>query len=456
MSSMFLNKRLLCHLHIITASFFTLASRMKYQCVADLRYIKNKSMHKWALFFLIMYIILIVKAITIRSLHNSIIFGVYSVLVAVYILSRFLLAYFYEPNLKTDMAYTPTVSFVTPAKDEGDNIAKTLRAMLNTDYPKDRFDIITINDGSKDNTLKEMKKVQKEASTRGIRMTVVNWKENKGKRDGMAEGILRSKSEIITFIDSDSFVEPDTLRNLVKHLSDRSIAAVAGHADVYNQNTNFLTKMQAVRYYVAFKAYKSAEALFGCVTCCSGCCSAYRREYLLNVLDEWLNQRFLDTRCTYGDDRSITNYLIKDYKCIYSVDAQAYTVVPDNWKTFFRQQLRWKKSWTRESLIAAGFMWKKNPLMWISFYLGVILPLLAPFVMARVFVWMFMVKGIMPYVYICGLILMSALYGVYYYIYRKDNLWIYGVLFAWFYSLILVWQLPYAILRMRDSTWGTR
>lgn len=273
----------------------------------------------------------------------------------------------------------------------------------------------------------------------------------------MAECIKQSKREIIIFIDSDSFIEQNTARELIKYFIDPKVAAVAGHAYVANADTNTLTKMQDVRYFVAFKAYKASEALFGAVTCCSGCCSAYRKEYVLKVLNDWLNQRFLGVQCTYGDDRSLTNYLLKiGYKALFAPEAKAYTFVPDTLKKFMKQQLRWKKSWTRESLKAGCFIWKRNPIMSIAFYLGVILPLLAPIIVVRALIWYPYATGKAPWFYLMGLVLMSIVYGLYYYIHTRDKKWVYGVVFAAFYTIVLIWQLPWAILNLRDSNWGTR
>ena len=176
----------------------------------------------------------------------------------------------------------------------------------------------------------------------------------------------------------------------------------------------------------------------------------------MEILDSWLNQTFLGTPCTYGDDRSLTNYMLRKYRTYYVPSAHSYTVVPADWGTFFKQQLRWKKSWTRESLRACLIIWKKNPIMTISFLLGLILPLMAPVVVFRALLWLPGIDGVMPWIYISGLILMSVIYGLYYYIHTKDGLWVYGVVFAWFYSLILIWQLPYAIVTIRDGRWGTR
>ena len=208
---------------------------------------------------------------------------------------------------------------------------------------------------------------------------------------------------------------------------------------------------------MAFKGYKSAEAIFGSVTCCSGCCAAYRKDYVLEVLEKWRKQSFLGVQCTYGDDRALTNYLLdKGYRALYAPDAIAHTVVPDTIRKFMNQQLRWKKSWVRESLKAAMFMWKRNPLMSISFYVSIILPLLAPLVVIRALLWYPWVTHELPWFYLFGLTLMAFVYGLYYYLHKRDNRWIYGTLFASFYTLVLIWQLPWAILNIRDSRWGTR
>ena len=418
----------------------------------------RKKVNALVVFFVFIYVILVIKLITIEELGNGLFFAIYSIAVSFYILSRFGLAYTYRPNKgRFNQNYFPTVSFGVPSKNEGGAIRETIFRIAQSDYPKEKFDIIAVNDGSDDNTLEEMLKAKELAARIGIRVIVVDWKQNKGKRGGMAECIKRSDKEIIIFIDSDSFVKKDTAYELVKYFIHPEVSAVAGHAYVTNADTNFLTKMQDVRYYVAFKAYKSAEALFGSVMCCSGCCSAYRRSHLLEVLDPWLKQSFLGVTCTYGDDRSLTNFLLrKGYKTMFSPDAITYTAVPDTLQKFMKQQLRWKKSWVRESLLAGLFMWKKNPIMSISFYLGVILPVLAPVIVFRALIWYPTATGLLPWFYIIGLVLMAVVYGLYYYIYTGDKKWMYGVLFAAFYTVILIWQLPWAILNLRDARWGTR
>ncbi|OGG41601.1 hypothetical protein A2837_00165 [Candidatus Kaiserbacteria bacterium RIFCSPHIGHO2_01_FULL_46_22] len=409
----------------------------------------------WFVFFLVIYVILLLKAITYDTFYNDLFFGFYSLLVTTYILSRFLLAYFHKPVV-IDPTYEPTISFVVPAKNEEDNIGETIRRFAEVDYPKEKIEVILINDGSTDNTLIEMQKIADEISDKVKRVEVVHWEVNRGKRHGMHEGVIRSTHDVIIFVDSDSFIESDCARHLVKFFADPEIGAVSGHTDVYNRDTNLLTAMQGVRYYIAFSVYKAAESIFGSVTCCPGCCSAYRREYLLPIIDDWLHQTFLGGECTFGDDRSLTNFIIRQYRACYSYEARAHTVVPDNFRTYLRQQQRWKKSWVRETFIASMFMWKKNPLAAFSFYAYVFLAFLSPIVFFRAVIWYPITSGNIPVIYMVGLFLMLLLHGLFYRAQVGPRAWFLAIISFWFNTVILIWQLPWAVATIKDSRWGTR
>ncbi len=409
----------------------------------------------WIFFFIALYVIFMLKALTYDALFHDPLFGFYSLLITTYILSRFVLAYLHKPILP-DLSYEPTVSFVVPAMNEEDNIAETMRCFARVDYPLYKLEVIAINDGSKDRTLQEMQRAAHELRPHLRRVEVVHWRKNRGKRHGMAEGVKRASHDIVIFIDSDSFIERDGVRHLVKYFKDPDVGAVSGHTDVHNADTNLLTAMQALRYYISFKVYKAAESVFGLVTCCPGCCSAYRRAYLDEYIDEWLGQTFLGGPCTFGDDRSLTNFMIRKYKATYSEEAKAHTVVPDNFKKYAKQQLRWKKSWIRETLIASTFMWRQHPIAAFSFYAYVFLAFASPIVFVRAMLWYPIVHETWPIIYLIGLLLMLLLHGLYYRIQVGVREWALAVTSFWLTTIVLIWQLPYAALTIRDSRWGTR
>ena len=377
----------------------------------------------------------------------------YGLLVCGYIVSRFFLSLIYRRP--PDRGLEPRVAIVMPSFNEEEAIARSLHSLLALDYPHEKLEIVAVNDGSTDATSSEMHAVAAEND----RVRVIDFPENRGKRAAMATGIAATGAEIVAFVDSDSTLEPDALRKLVQGFADPRVGAICGHADVANPRASWLSRMQAVRYFVAFRVVKAAESVFGAVTCCSGCFSAYRREAILPRLEWWSNQSFLGVPSTFGDDRSLTNCVMRDWKVRYASDAVSHTLVPTTFRTFMRQQLRWKRSWTRESLIVSRFIWRKNPLAALATYVGILLPLVAPVIAVRAVAWMPLVEGEgAPVVYLLGVYAMAVAYGLYYAARhpRYDTLWIYGVAFCFFYLAFLLWQTYWAIASVRTTAWGTR
>ena len=379
------------------------------------------------------------------------IFNTYGLLVSGYILSRFGLAVFYRPPI-VHRDYQPSVTVIIVCKNEEDSIYRTLEKIYESDYPAAKMQVIAVNDGSDDGTQAEMNRAQTDFAG----LSLIEFAKNRGKRHGMAAGARMATGEILIYVDSDSFVQPNAIQNMVAGFRDPLVGAVCGHANVENSRANWLTKMQEVRYFVAFRIVKAAESLFSAVTCCSGCLAAYRRSYLMEFLDIWLAQRFMGTEATFGDDRSLTNHMLRNWKVIYSSQAVCTTIVPEKWDIFFRQQLRWKKSWIRESLLAMKFMWKRNPFVGFFFYFGVLFPLISPIVVANALILPILHGKPMSFQYIFGTTLMATLFGLVYYARYRTRIWVYGILFSFFYMFVLVWQTYYALITLRKNHWGTR
>jgi hyaluronan synthase len=393
------------------------------------------------------------KAAFVEMMTVDPVLTVYGLVVCGYIITRFAFSALYRPAPNAGLE--PHVAIVMPGFNEEDAIARSLRSLLQLDYPAGKLEIVAVDDGSTDGTLAEMRAVAKWDT----RVQVIAFPENRGKRAAMAAGIRATEAHIVAFVDSDSVLEPDALRTIVQSFADPKVGAVCGHANVLNLRESWLTRMQAVRYFVAFKVVKAAESVFNAVTCCSGCFSAYRREAILPRLEWWENQHFLGRQSTFGDDRSLTNCVLRSWKVRYAANAVSHTIVPATFQQFMRQQLRWKRSWTRESLIVSRFLWRKNPVAAVSTYVGILLPLVAPVIALHTVVWMPLFGGGgAPLVYAAGVYAMALAYGLYYAIRhpRYDDLWIFGVVFCFFYFFFLLWQTYFAIVTARSADWGTR
>lgn len=99
--------------------------------------------------FLLYWVWLAKDASTALLVHDPF-FYTYSLLVTVYVCARFLLAPLYRPT--PDLGYRPSVSIVIPAFNEEDGIAATIDACFASDYPRDKFDVVVVDDGSSDKT----------------------------------------------------------------------------------------------------------------------------------------------------------------------------------------------------------------------------------------------------------------------------------------------------------------
>ena len=169
--------------------------------------------------------------------------------------------------------------------------------------------------------------------------------------------------------------------------ADPKVGAICGHADVANVDESWLTRMQVG---ALLRRVPRREG---------GRVSLRLRHLLLGLLlrlpprgdraapGAWERQTFFGSPATFGDDRALTNRVLRDWRVLYASDAISHTAVPATLRQFLRQQLRWKRAWTRESLILRSFIWRRHPLAALQSYAGILISLVAPIVALRALVW---------------------------------------------------------------------
>ena len=384
----------------------------------------------------------------------------YSIIASTFLLTKYAFAFFYKAD-RADENYTPGVSILVPCFNEETWIRQTIINAMDQYYPQEKLEVIVIDDCSTDRSAEVIKStiqeiVDQEGPEVASRIRYILQPVNKGKRDALALGAQHARHELLVFVDSDSFLNPYAIINLVQPFKDEKMGGVAGRTDVANTYTNSLTKMQSVRYYIAFRIMKAAEGIFDTVSCLSGPLSCYRKDLVLKYSDAWLNQKFLGQRATFGDDRAMTNLILRHHRTGYQDTSICYTIVPNDYDVFLRQQMRWKRSWLRESLVAAGFMWRKEPFAAVSFYMGLLVPIIAPLVVCYNLIYVPLTYRVFPTTFILGMISMAVLMSACQSLLRRSTTWLYGIWFCIYYEMILLWQMPIAWFTFWKSTWGTR
>ncbi len=385
----------------------------------------------------------------------------YSIIAAVFLLSRYLFGMLYKP-MPIDVDYTPGVTIIIPCFNEEEWIERTILSCINQDYPIDKLEVLVVDDCSNDKSVEKIKETIERLSSEAERFDTKHrlkyfvQENNLGKRDALSRGVREAKHDLVVFVDSDSFLDPFAIRNLVQPFKDPKMGGVSGRTDVANTYTNVLTKMQSVRYYIAFRIMKAAESYFDAVTCLSGPLACYKKQIILDNMDVWLNQRFLGQKATFGDDRAMTNFVLKGHRTSYQDTAICSTIVPNKYKVFLKQQMRWKRSWLRESIIAGKFIWKKEPFMAVFFYMGVVVPIVAPIVVTYNLIYVPIIHKIFPTTFLVGILMMALMMSFAQMFLRKSTTWVFGMVFCIYYEAVLLWQMPIAWVTFWKSTWGTR
>ncbi len=399
---------------------------------------------------LILTAILYFKCCNYRWFWYDPVFQFYSLGVAAYILTRAVFSCFYrEP---ADRGHYPSITVAIAVKNEEKAIAETLRHCYASGYPAHLMEVIVVDDGSTDGTWAVLEELEDAYPN----LRTFRFPRNQGKRHAMALAAREAHGDVLVYVDSDSFVEPGALYRLVQPFADPQVGAVAGHIAITVDDRWILSKMERVRYFVSHRIIKASESLFDAVTCCSGAFSAYRKSEVLKVLDTWLHQRFLGTQCTFGDDRALTNQILRDNKVVFHHGATAWTTAPETWSKFFRQQLRWKKSWTRETWVAAQILYRKHPVAAASYYASIVMTLISPLIVLRALVIMPILASATVVPYVLGLALVYLFFCLVFRYHTQSRYWLYGLAFAGLYVGVLCWQNYYAIATVRRTHWGTR
>src|SRR3989344_2493186 len=165
--------------------------------------------------------------------------------IALYFEVFLMISFFEKKPFKKDAAlprYYPSVSMLVPCFNEEKTLAGTIESLLALQYPKNKLEIVVINDGSTDSTA-EIARGYAERYPSQIRFLQ---KENGGKYTALNLGIERSGGELIGCLDADSFAAPDALLEAVKMFEgDPGIMAITPPMQVYKPR-RMLELMQSV------------------------------------------------------------------------------------------------------------------------------------------------------------------------------------------------------------------
>ncbi len=366
----------------------------------------------------------------------------------------------YKPITSVTDEALPSCTVIVPAYNEGKQVWDTLISLSKSNYPIEKLQLIAIDDGSKDDTWHWMQDAKKQL---GDRLKIYQQPKNKGKRHALYRGFNLATGDVFITVDSDSIVEDHTLRRLVSPFIEKpQCGAVAGNIRVLNTKKEMLPKMLDVSFVMSFEFVRSAESNLNSVLCTPGALAAYRKTAVLECLPEWMNQTFMGQPSDIGEDRAMTNMILKQGKhVLFQSNAIAYTNVPEKYTGLYKMFIRWGRSNVRENIAMSKYIFTNfrkdskigSRLLFIGQFSNMLMSY--PFV---IFMLFFVLTH--PLLFLGSTllsILITSTFSFMFYAKRyslKASYWAYT--YSIFYTFGLFWITPYAIATANKSGWLTR
>ena len=223
------------------------------------------------------------------------------------------------PQVKRDEEYTPLVSIVIPTLNEKEIIEKRIENLIDTDYPKNRLDVVFVDD-STDNTPDIIKKYQKRYPF--IRLL----KQKKpGFNNALNQGYSASKGEIVIKSDCTALPRPDALRKLVSNFADSRIGAACGIHTFSDNEKSLEREFKGFEYKI-----QQVEAYFHSSLISHGAFGAYRKTLIPKLRPE----------LTSDDSEVIVNVVKQGYRAIIDPRVKCVENAPERFRERRRQKDR--------------------------------------------------------------------------------------------------------------------
>ena len=229
---------------------------------------------------------------------------------------------------------TTFVTITIPAYNEQESLAGTVQSVLALDYPKEKYELLIVDDGSTDKTAHIAQEIMTKNSSCNIR--VISQK-NHGKGAALNNALRQAQGTYFVCLDADSFVARDALRKMLPHFADIHVAAVLPALKIHNPQ-NKLEKLQWYEYIINM-FYKELMGKLNCVHVTPGPFSIYRTATLRDI--------------GYFDEHNITEDLeialrlqSHNYTIVQLMDPEVLTIGPSTVKELYTQRNRWFKGAT--------------------------------------------------------------------------------------------------------------
>ena len=239
-------------------------------------------------------------------------------------------------DILKELKVFPTVSILIPAHNEEIVIEKTILSMLEMDYPKDKYEVVLINDNSTDRTKEKVENIIEKYNTVNLRIVdVPKDKGGSGKSNTLNYGLATSISEYIAVYDADNTPNRFALRYLMHEImKNKEYGAVIGKFRTRNKNRNLLTKFINLET-LTFQWMAQAGRWKLLKLCTIPGTNFLIKRDILNRLGGW------DTKAIAEDTEISFRIYSIGYKISFMPLAETFEQEPETLKVWFKQRTRW-------------------------------------------------------------------------------------------------------------------
>jgi cellulose synthase/poly-beta-1,6-N-acetylglucosamine synthase-like glycosyltransferase len=234
-----------------------------------------------------------------------------------------------------NMINQPTVSVLIPAHNEERVIGRILQRMTELTYPKDKLQIIVIDDASIDRTSEITDRFAEKYESIKV---VHRYREDggKGKSAALNEGLKYATGEIICCFDADYYPQRDILEKLTAYFTDPKVGAVQGRVTVLNEPNTLVTRLVALERIGGYRVDQKARDDLQLIPQFGGTVGGFRH-HLIKSLGGWdPNMLAEDTDLTF-------RVYLAGYKVRYVNEAECYEEAVEDWRSYWHQRCRWAK-----------------------------------------------------------------------------------------------------------------
>lgn len=239
----------------------------------------------------------------------------------------------------------PSVTAIVPCWNEEKTVARTVHSLLELDYPKDKFKIMIVDDGSTDKTWEVIQQFKNNPQIE------LHTKKNGGKYTALNYGLSKLTTDLVGCLDADSYVHKDTLKKIVYYFQDKETMAVAPSIKLWEPKS-VLQLLQKIEYGFGIfnrKMFQYMNAIY--IT--PGPFSIFRKE----VFEKLGPYRHAHNT----EDIEIALRMQENgMKIVHSHNAFVYTVPPNTVKKLLVQRIRWSHGFIQNAKDYRHMFFKKR------------------------------------------------------------------------------------------------